>query len=203
MDEDSLPISAVEHYAYCPRQAALIHVEGVWMDNGDTALGSAEHQAVDRGVRMVPRDGVETWLSLPVSSESLGVVGVCDAVEFRPEPLPVEHKPIRTKFQQSAVCQQLAIQAMCLEEMFRCSIDEGVIFANREHRRQVVQIDKDLRAAALKTLARVRSMLANGELPSRVSDARCRNCSLRDACLVDESGVPFGSPDPFDVREGF
>lgn len=191
MEEDFLSISAVEHYAYCPRQAALIHVEGVWADNSDTAVGTAAHQVVDRSARMVRRDGIETWLSLPVSSVRLGVSGVCDAVEFRPGPIPVEHKPVRTKHQRSAVTQQLAVQAMCLEEMFECTVEYGVIFAHREHRRQEIVIDQALRAVALRSLRAAQAMLTTEQLPSRVSDARCRNCSLRELCLVDERGQPF------------
>ena len=202
MDEDDLPISAVEHYAYCPRQAALIHVEGVWDDNTHTALGTADHQPVDRGTRNVRRDGIATWLSLPIGSEVLGIVGLCDAVEFRPGPVPVEHKPIRTRFHLSSVSQQLALQAMCLEEMFDCSVETGVVFANGEHRRQEVPIDDALRAAALTTLGLVRRMVDQQSLPPRASDQRCRRCSLRDMCLVDETGRPLTSEwDPTPLEE--
>ena len=191
MDEDVLPISVVEHYAYCPRQAALIHVEGIWSDNSDTALGSAQHQAVDRGTRMVRRDGIETWLSLPVGSATLGVAGLCDAVEFRPGPVPVEHKPIRTRAQRGSVAQQLALQAMCLEEMFDCQISVGIVFANREHRRQEIVINESLRRDTLITLGLAQEMIQEQLLPARVADSRCRRCSLRIMCLVDEAGNSF------------
>lgn len=97
MEKASVAISAVEHYAYCPRQAALIHIEGVWADNAHTALGSAEHTAVDRETRLVRRQGHDCWLSLPVHSSRLGVHGICDVVELEPTPTPMEHKPFRSK----------------------------------------------------------------------------------------------------------
>lgn len=198
MDEDSLPISAVEHYAYCPRQAALILLDGVWAENVHTALGSDQHQAVDRESRLVRRDGIETWLSLPVVSKRLGVSGTCDAVEFRELPLPVEHKPVRTRHAAAAARQQLAIQAMCLEEMFNEPIPAGVIFAHREHRRQIIPLDADLRATALHTLESLTRMVRSHELPPRLDGARCRNCSLRHECQL-ETG-PDRSGDPFTPR---
>lgn len=202
MEEDGLPISAVEHYAYCPRQAALILVEGVWAENADTALGSVQHHAVDRGARLVRRDGVPTWLSLPVLSASLGVAGVCDSVELRPGPVPVEHKPLRTKHHLAAACQQLAMQAMCLEEMFGEDVPIGVVFAHKEHRRQEIHIDDALRSAAVATVQALQQMLRLSTLPERVGDERCRRCSLRTECMVDAEGHPEGGQgDPYHAAE--
>ena len=88
---EALPISIVEHFAFCPRQAALIHVEGLWEANADTARSEADHAAVDRAVRVESRSGIETWMSLPVWSERLALSGICDAVEVGPSgPVPVE-----------------------------------------------------------------------------------------------------------------
>lgn len=110
---DPLPLSIVEHYAYCPRQAALIHVEGLWAANADTALGEAQHAAVDRAVRSETRGGVVTWLSLPVWSHELAVVGICDAVEIRAGVLtPIEYKPKLPRRLLAPASQQLAVQAM-------------------------------------------------------------------------------------------
>lgn len=95
-DDDQIAISAIEHYAYCPRQASLIHVEGVWEANSHTASGSVAHAAVDRETRLVLRDGVQTWLSLPVWHDELGLYGVCDVVELHAGvPVPVEHNRAR------------------------------------------------------------------------------------------------------------
>lgn len=126
---DHLSLSIVEHYAYCPRQAALIHVEGLWAANADTARGEADHAAVDRGVRSESRGGVETWLSLPVWSDRLQVSGVCDAVEVvAGVPFPIEHKPRHTGRVESPAAQQLAAQALCLEEMWGCPVRRGSVF---------------------------------------------------------------------------
>ncbi len=105
MDEEILPISGVEHYAYCQRQAALIHMEGVWAENAHTAQGSVAHAAVDRETRLVQRQGYDCWLSLPVHSERLKVRGVCDSVELTPAPVPVEHKPVRSRQHRSPAAQ--------------------------------------------------------------------------------------------------
>ena len=189
MDEDILPISGVEHFAYCRRQAALIHLEGVWADNAHTALSSVEHAAVDRETRLVHRQGRDCWLSLPVHSTRLNVRGVCDAVELTPAPVPVEHKPVRSRTHLAPAAQQLAIQAMCLEEMFDTNVHTGVLYAGKERRREEVAIDQSLREAALASLTGFRTMLSIGVLPDRAGDRRCRRCSLRESCLVDEDGA--------------
>jgi len=192
-DDDILPVSGVEHYAYCPRQGALIHLDGVWADNAHTARGSVEHSAVDRKTRLVRRHGFDCWLSLPVGSERLRIRGVCDAVELTPAPLPVEHKPVRSRAHLAPAAQQLALQAMCLEEMFGTDVSEGVLYSGKEHRREVVEIDGELREAALKSLAGFRSMLDARALPERASDRRCRYCSLHEFCLVDEEGASIAT----------
>lgn len=188
MDDDLVPISAVEHFAYCPMQAALIHREGVWADNAHTALGSIDHAAVDRETRLVRRDGKDCWLSLPVQSIRLGVRGICDLVEITPALRPVEYKPIRSRRHLAPAEQQLAVQALCLEEMFETAVPFGSLFAGKERRRQEVAIGAELRQAAAESLEGVRQMLEAPGLPPRALDARCRRCSLRDLCLVDEAG---------------
>ncbi len=191
MDEYALPISAVEHFSYCPRQAALITLDGEWSDNVHTAIGSAQHSSVDRETRRVRRNGVECWLSLPVFHQELEVIGVCDCVELHPRPVPVEYKPVRSARHLAPASQQLAIQALCLETMFDTAVEYGVLYAHKENRRQEVLIDEPLRAAAIRTLEAVRQMLDSGVMPPRASDARCRDCSLRDVCLVCENVAPL------------
>lgn len=185
MDE-SLPLSIVEHYAYCPRQAALIHVEGVWAANADTARGEADHASVDRGVRMESRDGVTTWLSLPVWSERLQVAGVCDAVELVDgAPTPVEHKPRFPGHLHAPAAQQLAAQAMCLEEMWGYPVTTGFVFARTDRRRHPVAIDSRLRAATEQSIEACHRILRERLLPPVVADARCPRCSLAEVCGVD------------------
>lgn len=180
---DPLPLSIVEHYAYCPRQAALIHVEAQWQSNADTAQGEVDHAAVDRGVREVTREGIVTWLSLPVWSDSLGLQGLCDVVEFCDgAPRPVEHKPKWRSELVGPAAQQLAVQAICLEEMLGIPVTEGFLFTRRDARRHLVAIDEQLRCVAAATAASCHDLVDQQLLPPPVDDRRCRNCSLAEPC---------------------
>lgn len=183
---ESLPLSIVEHYSYCPRQAALIHVEGIWAANADTARGEADHTSVDRGVRMESRDGVTTWLSLPVWSARLRLAGMCDAVELVDGvPTPVEHKPRFPRHLHAPAAQQLAAQAMCLEEMMGCAVTRGFVFTRADRRRHPVAIDARLRAATEESIDGCHRMLHERLLPPVVADSRCPRCSLAEVCGVD------------------
>lgn len=184
-NNDPMPLSIIEHYAYCPRQAALIHVEGLWATNVDTASGEAQHAAVDRAVRQEARGGVTTWLSLPVWSESLGVAGVCDAVEVTDGvPTPVEYKPKLHRRRLGPASQQLAAQAMCLEEMWGVAVPVGILFTHLDRRRHQVTVDADLRRVTTGTVSDCRELLASGLLPPPLRDVRCDRCSLVEACGV-------------------
>ena len=190
MDE-SLPLSIIEHYAYCPRQAALIHVEGVWVANADTARGAADHASVDRGVRVESRDGVTTWLSLPVWSERLRLAGVCDAVELVGGlPTPIEYKPVYPRRLHAPASQQLAAQAMCLEEMWGCQVESGFVFTRADRHRHAVAIDSRLRATTELSINACHRIVRERLLPPVLADARCLRCSLAEVC-----GVDMPSPD--------
>lgn len=201
--DDPLALSMIEHYAYCPRQAALIHIEAQWQSNADTAHGEVQHAAIDRAVRRETREGIVTWLSLPVWSEKLNVHGICDAVELRDQgPVPVEHKPRLPKRLRSPAAQQLALQAMCLEEMYDCAIGLAYVFTRSDNRRHEIQVDTRLRDSVIENLHRCRAILRDQELPPPVADARCRGCSLRDSCGVllraDRAGSLF---EPRDLED--
>ncbi|SFO06636.1 CRISPR-associated protein Cas4 [Amycolatopsis rubida] len=125
----SVPISAIEHYAYCPRQAALIHLDRDFVDNADTQRGHLAHAVVDAAGPGVSRTGIRTWTSLEVVHEELGVHGVCDVVEFPGgEPVPVEHKSGSYR-PGGAADLQLAAQVLCLRRMFGAAVPRGVVFA--------------------------------------------------------------------------
>ncbi len=195
MELEPLPLSIVEHYAYCPRQAALIHVEGMWSANSDTARGEASHAAVDRAVRSESRDGVTTWLSLPVWSAELGIAGVCDAVELTTDgPRPVEHKPKLSARDRSPAAQQLAAQALCLEEMWGCDVPVGILFTRKDARRHPVPIDAALRSMTIRTIRECHDLLASGVLPPILNDNRCDRCSLIESCGARIPTVGSGSP---------
>lgn len=182
-DADLVPISALQHFAYCPRQCALIHVEQVWTENVYTLRGRRAHERVhDPGGAL--RDGTRTERALPVFSDRLGLVGVADVVEFLPDgtPFPVEHK-VGSRKARLADEVQLAAQAVCLEEMTGRAVPAGALYYARTRRRRDVAVSPDLRAAVERITAEVRAMLRAAALPPPVADARCPTCSLVETCM--------------------
>lgn len=186
-DLDPLPLSALQHWAYCPRQCGLIHLEQAFDDNLHTLRGQAVHSTVDKpGVEV--RAGLRVERALPLWSDALGLIGKADVVEFEPDgtPYPVEYKHgSRNKAADIAACDdvQLAAQAMCLEEMTGRTVHEAALYYASSKRRRVVPIGDALRAQALEIAAAVRAMHASGVLPLPTDDVRrCKGCSLRDRC---------------------
>lgn len=181
---DPLPISALQHWSYCPRQCGLIHLEQAFAENVYTLRGRAVHSTVDTPGFEV-RAGVRAERALPLASERFGLVGKADIVEFLPDgtPHPVEYKHGRmVKAQHGHDALQLAAQALCLEEMTGRTVPEGALFYASSKRRVRVVIDAALRAGVEAAIRDVRAMLAAGTLPAPVNDARCRACSLVDVC---------------------
>ena len=183
---DPITLSALQHWRYCPRQCALIHVEQVFEDNLFTQRGNALHQRVDDPGFEV-RAGLRVERALPLFFDRLGLVGKGDVVEFISDgtPYPVEYKHgSRHKRADIAACDdlQLAAQAVCLEEMFGRTVPEGALYYASSRRRRVVAIDDDLRAAVEAAVGEVRRLLAAGSLPPPLNDDHCRACSLRDLC---------------------
>lgn len=181
-ENDPIPLSALNQYAYCPRRCGLIFVEGDFEDNIHTARGTAEHEHADSGRHETAEDRrVET--ALPLWSERLGLVGKADVVEFLHDgtPYPVEYKHGVRK-QRINDDLQLCAQALCLEEMTGKAVPKGAIYHHSSRRRREVAIDAALRSKLEETVAAVRAMLASGSLPPPVNDARCRECSLQDIC---------------------
>ena len=196
-EEEIVLISALEHFSYCPRQFALIHVEQVFDENFYTLRGKRAHErahaqegATEKGVR------VERGLSL--FSERLGLVGKADVVEFHLEgtsegtPYPVEYKSgPRRRSRHDAV--QLCAQAMCLEEMFDREVPRGAVYHYASRRRKEVVFDEGPRCLTEEIVRAVRGMVLASAVPPPVADARCLKCSLFDACM------PFALADA--VRE--
>lgn len=183
---DPIPLSALQHWAYCPRQCALIHVEQVFAENIFTQRGQALHQRVDDPGFEV-RDGLRIERALPLFCDRLGLVGKADVAEFLPDgtPYPVEYKHgSRHKRADIAACDdlQLAAQALCLEEMFGKPVPEGALYYASSRRRRIVAVDANLRAKIELTVAAVRQLLRSGEMPPPLNDDHCHACSLRDLC---------------------
>ena len=180
--EQSLPLSALQHWLFCPRQCALIHVERFWEENRLTAEGRVLHERADDGIHE-SRSGIRVLRSVHVASARLGVHGVADVVEMRgPCPYPVEYKRGRPKSHRADEV-QLCAQALGLEEMTGRDVEEGALFYGARRRRQVVIFDAGLRDLTRRVAAQARTAMAAGELPRPVYDpGRCENCSLNGLC---------------------
>jgi CRISPR-associated exonuclease Cas4 len=178
-----VPLSALEHYDYCPRQAGLILLEDGYADDAATVRGTLLHQHVhEPGEEM--RDGVRILRALPVWHDGLGLTGVCDVVEIHGggTVIPVEHKS-GDYHPGGPADVQLAGQAICLEAMFRTRIPVGVIFASADRRRHQVRVGPELRERVAAAAERVREILGQETLPAALSDRRCRRCSMHHACM--------------------
>ena len=183
-----IPISALEHYSYCPRQCALIHVEQTFDENVFTVRGRLSHERVDSGVSTSPR-GVRQLRSVPLWSDEHGLVGKADVVEFHQHgPLPVEYKVGTVAGGHAAV--QLCAQALCLEEMTGIPVPKGALYSHSTKRRVTIRIDQKLRDRTIAAASKVRQLIANHQLPGPVNDARCSPCSLVNACLPTVIGEP-------------
>lgn len=186
MDDDPVPLSALQHYLFCPRQCALIHVERLWAENALTAEGRIAHEVV-HAPKAERRKDVRTVTGMPLRSAALGVTGVADVVELRHTassllPFPIEHKRGRPKAHRADEV-QLCAQAICLEEMLGVPVAAGALFYGQTRRRQEVAFDAELRALTARVAGEVRALLATGRTPSaRYEPRRCDACSLLELC---------------------
>lgn len=184
--EDALvPLSALQHYLFCPRQCALIHVEQLWAEDGATAEGRLLHERADTG-KPDRRQGVRTVRHLQIRSLALGVTGKADAVELHgtgtaARPYPVEYKRGRPKAHRADEV-QLCAQAICLEEMFSVAVPGGALFYGETRRRTVIAFDSDLRALTARIALETRRMIAGQRTPPPVYKPVCDRCSLQELC---------------------
>ena len=190
IEVEQVPLSALQHWHYCPRQCGLIHLEQVFDDNVHTLRGQAVHAKVDQpGVETAK--GVRVERALPLWHDAMGLVGKSDVVEFLAGgvPYPVEYKHgSRNKAPDIAACDdiQLAAQAMCLQAMTGKPVVEGALYYATSKRRRVVVITAQLRVDVAQAADAIRRMLACGELPAPLQDEqatrRCKACSLLERC---------------------
>lgn len=183
--EPVVPLSALEHYLYCPRQCALIHVDGLWRENGATIAGTRAHRRVDTPGGRLER-GRRVVRAVPLYSERYGLSGRADAIEIGPHDgaiSPVEHKA-GTRHGRAADV-QLCAQALCLEEMFGCAVNIGWVWYGGPRRREKIEIDAELRTLTLSAVEEIRSTIVSGVLPAPVNDQRCRACQLEPVCLPE------------------
>lgn len=180
-DRVEVLISAIEHYSYCPRQCALIHVEQTFEENVYTVRGKLAHERVDAGDDSIDR-GMRVVRSVPLWSERYGLQGKADLVELRAAgPYPVEYKLGRRRGNHPDL--QLCAQALCLEEMLDVAVPRGAVFYHAARRRHEVVLDAALREQTIAIIAAIREQLHTQQLPVAPNDARCKRCSLINACL--------------------
>ncbi|MCX6179284.1 MAG: CRISPR-associated protein Cas4 [Chlorobiales bacterium] len=187
-ESDFVALSALQHFIYCPRQCALIHLEQIWSENIYTAEGREMHERVDDG-KTSYRSGVRITRSELLRSAILGVSGVADVVEWHKqnnydEPFPVEYKRGKPK-KHDADKIQLCAQAICLEEMLAVHIPAGALFYGQTKRRLDVVFDDALREKTILAAKEVHDLFQNGVTPPPDSGPKCKLCSLKDECLPD------------------
>lgn len=201
-DEDQLlPLSALQHWLYCPRQCALIHLEQVWAENKFTAEGQVLHHKAHEGADE-SKGGVRITRSMSVRSFVLGISGQCDIVEFHADGrvVPVEYKRGKPKSHRADEV-QLCAQAMCLEEMLGLMITSGCLFYGENRRRTVVEFDLDLRGLVTETAAALHAMIDSRETPLAEYEARrCDACSLIELCQPKAMRFKRGAQAWFDSQ---
>jgi CRISPR-associated exonuclease Cas4 len=186
-DDDLLSLSGLQHFAFCERQWALIHVEQAWEDSADTLRGSWFHERVDT-VGYSCADGVRSERAVSLVSHELGLYGIADIVEsLENDSLqlwPVEYKVGAPKLEDWDRI-QLGAQAMCLEEMSGTSIAVGYLFYGETRRREKVEIDEGLRTRVRSLSAKAHELFDLGLTPPPDRKARCKRCSLKNICLPE------------------
>lgn len=187
-DTQTVMISALQHYAYCPRQFALIHVEQVWAENYFTAHGNLLHERVDR-CEPEQRGNIRFERGVAVKSEHLHISGKLDLLEIEGKPptryFPVEYKRGKPKIESWDKI-QLCAQALCLEEMRDITIDKGALWYWQVRKREQVLLDDNLRTETLVAISGAHDILTSGKTPPPIANKkRCRACSLVDLCEPD------------------
>jgi CRISPR-associated exonuclease Cas4 len=195
-EEEFLPLSGIQHFLFCRRQWALIHVEQQWKENYLTAEGRQLHNKVDDPFIREKREGVIFSRSVPICSHRLGLSGICDLIEFHPSsdgvalpgqagsflPIPVEYKHGEPKIGLEDITQVVA-QVCCLEEMFSFTISQAYLFYGKTRHREIVNVTSENRNLVEAISLEMHEMYSIKHTPKvRVSKA-CQSCSLKDICL--------------------
>ncbi len=191
-EDDLVMLSALQHYIFCPRQCALIHIEQTWEENRLTAEGRIMHERVHEEGNET-RGSVKIARGVPLRSLRLGLVGKADVVEFHRidkhtwQPFPVEYKRGKPKPDHSDSI-QLCAQALCLEEMLAVPVPQGALFYGKTRRRLDVVFDEALRKETEETANKVHQLIESGTTPPPVYAKRCESCSLIGECLPEKMG---------------
>ena len=195
-EEDFLQLSGLQHFAFCRRQWALIHIEQQWRENLRTVEGDLLHRRAHDEQARERRGDILILRGLSVASAALGISGKCDVVEFRADsggislrgeeglwvPFPVEYKRGSPKPHRADEL-QLCAQAMCLEEMLCCTVSEGAIFYGETRRRTSVSFSRELREQVKAMLEEMHQLYRRGYTPKVRRSRSCNACSLKELCL--------------------
>ena len=196
-----IPLSALEHADYCLRQAALIHIDGVYADDARTVSGTLAHQNVHQMKNPAARSEAATRIltGVPVWSQRLGLYGICDAIDISPgTALPVEHK-IGPYVPGGPADVQAAAQALCLAEMLGIDVPAACVFSHADRHRHLIQVSPALKSRVEELAFALRTVLRTSQLPKAEYARRCRRCSLRHDCLPNLVSAAAAAPDPFTV----
>ena len=195
-EEDYLSLSGIQHFMFCRRQWALIHIEQQWEENLRTVEGRLMHISAHDSIKTETRGDIIITRGLPVFSKELGVYGVCDVVEFyqsdegvnlfgRPGrylPCPVEYKKGRPK-ENDMDRLQLAAQAYCLEEMLCCTIKTAYLYYGETRHRAEVPITTEMRDKVKNVFAEMHHYYSRRYTPKVRPTKQCKACSLKNICL--------------------
>ena len=199
--DELLPLSGIQHFVFCRRQWALIHVEQQWQNNYLTTKGKLMHERVDNPFFTETRGGGIITRSMPVASYRLGLIGVCDVVEFLPSPdgiklkdreglylpIPVEYKSGHEKWDRCDEA-QLCAQSLCLEEMLLVQVPYGNLYYGETRHRTKIVFDSELRAYVIRMIEEMHSYFDRGYTPRVKPLKACKSCSLQDECLPNVQG---------------
>ena len=186
-EEDFLQLSALQHFIFCQRQCALIHIEQAWVENQFTAEGRVMHDTVHEEMSG-KRKGIRIESGVPLRSCELGLSGKADVVEFPRNdagqwiPFPIEYKRGKPKIDDSDKV-QLCAQALCLEEVLGLRIPEGALFYGKTRRRLEVPFDDALRRLTKDTVCRLHEFIEKGKTPKPVYTPKCDSCSFLHLCM--------------------
>jgi CRISPR-associated protein Cas4 len=195
-EEDYLFISGIQHFKFCRRQWALIHVEQQWEENVHTVIGELMHKKAHDPYLTEKRKDTIIVRALPVVSKEMGITGECDVVEFRRcedgvrlhghrglySIYPVEYKKGKPKTDEKDQL-QLAAQAMCLEEMFSTKVKEGALFYGETKRREIIHITDELRLEVRDMFQEMHHYFSRHYTPKVKTSKSCSSCSLKEICL--------------------
>lgn len=195
-EDDYLMISGIQHFKFCRRQWALIHIEQQWAENEHTVIGELMHKKAHDPYIAEKRKDMIIARALPISSRTMGVSGECDIVEFHKcedgirlnghrgtySIYPVEYKKGKPKHSEEDIL-QLVVQAMCLEEMFSTEITEGAIFYGEIRRREIVMITENLRTEVRQMFQEMHQYFNRRYTPKVKVNKACSSCSLKELCM--------------------